>query len=274
MYIFLSETASTVDSMKRKEFASRMRGEMNSVDPESFKGLVPRTARFVIDTIPEIPNVGERDSLRRTVAYVRVTTTVGTEDWYLFCAGDSLWRLEALRRFPSASSRAQIRATLSSLDTSISGYGLIKGDLERLLMTDDTLCTLLRRNMKDVQKILEPLRKGTQWRAFVMREVDFARMEEYRELDDDIGDGERIFYSMDRQALERLKRSIGLQRIDRDVRFPKAIFFVAGLIGPGSYGYVYAADPGDLPPVTRHEFITLKPAAAGWWLYRRVRSGD
>lgn len=274
VYVFLSETASTVDSIRRKEFAPRMRGEMASVDPESFKGLLPSSTRFVIDTIPEIPNVGESDSLRRTVAYVRVMTKVGMEDWYLFCAGDSLWRLEALKRFPTASNAAQIRSTLKNLDTSIAGYGLIKGDLERLLMSDDSLCILFRRNMKDVQRILDPLRKGSLWRSFVMREVDFASLEEYRELDDDISEGERVFYSMDRQAMERLKRSIGLQRVDRDDRYPKAIFFVAGTIGPGSYGYIFAADPADLPPVTRREFIALKPAAAGWWLYRRIGVGD
>lgn len=271
VYVFLSETASAIDSIRRKEFSDRMRGEMESIDPEAFKGLLPFASRFVIDTIPEVPNVDEGDSLRRVVAYVRVITGIGTEDWSLFCAGDSLWRLEALKRFPSASNAAQIRTKLMTLDTAIPGYGLVKGDLERLLMSDDSLCALLRRNMNDMQKILDPLRKGNLWKSFVLREVDFAHLEEYRELDDDIGEGEKVFYSMERLAIERLKRSIGLQRVDRDDRYPKAIFFVAGMIDPGSYGYVYASDPADLPPVTRREFVTLKPVAPGWWLYRRVK---
>ncbi len=270
VFAFLSETASSSDSIKRAMFRERLTGEMASVDPESFAGLLPNGVRFVIDSIPDIQNIDDDDSLRRAVAYVHVTTETGVEDWSLFCAGDSIWRLEAFKRFPTASQASQIRSSLRTIDTTIAGYGLVRGDLERLLMGDDSLCVLLRRHQKDIRKILEPLRKGSLWKAFSLRDVDFARMEEYRELDDDIDEADKVFFSMDRLAMERLKRSISLQRVERDGRYPDAIFFVAGTIGPGSYGYVHASDPSHLPPVTRREFISLKPAALGWWLYRRI----
>jgi len=273
VFAFLNETASSIDSIDRKTFGERLTGDLAATDPESFRGLLPRGATFSIDSIPDVSNTDDNDSLRRTVAYVRVGTGAGVEDWYFFCAGDSIWRLESIKRFPTALQAAQIRSSLKTLDTTVAGYGLMRADLERMLLSDDSLCLILRRNQNDVQKILDPLKRGTLWTSFSMRDVDFARLEEYRELDDDIGDGKRIFYSMDRQVIERLKRSIGLQRVERDERYPGTVFLIAGTIGPDRYGYVYSSESSLLPPVSRHEFVALKPAAPGWWLFKRVSRG-
>jgi hypothetical protein len=118
---------------------------------------------------------------------------------------------------------------------------------------------------------MAPLRKGKQWQAFSLREVDFHKLEEYRELDDDIEPENLIFYTVDRGAIERLKSGIGLRRIERDPRYPGLLFYVTGMIDKSSYGYIHALEADDIPLLSSDEFIALKPIGNGWWLYKRLK---
>ena len=204
-------------------------------------------------------------------AFVTVEQEGEKENWYFYCAGDSIWRLESLCRFPSASQRVQIRESIGDIDTTIPHYRLLRADLLRMLLPDDTLRLIFGRHRADAEKLMEPLRKAKMWRGFSLRDVDFTKLEEYRELDDDIEPGNLIFYTVDRAAIERLKSGIGLRRIERDSRYPSLLFFVAGTIDRSSYGYLHAPSPADIPPLSSNEFIALKPIGNGWWLYKRLK---
>lgn len=268
VFTFLTETASGIDSIDRGAFRERLVGEFTRSDPRSFRGLLPAGSRIRIDTLPDLPNA---DDMRRVVAYVTVETGTERENWYLFCVGDSVWRIEALRRFPSAAQRTQIRESLAEIDTTTPTYRLLRSDLQRLLLPDDGLRDLFRANRDDADKLIPFLHKGKLWTTFALRDVDFFRLDEYRELDDDIAEGHRLFYTLDRGAMERLKDAIGLRSIERDPLYPGLVFFVGGGIDKSSYGYLHTADPAELPDVSSNNFITLKPIGDGWWFYKRVR---
>lgn len=268
VFAFLTETASSSDTIDRAAFSERLTGEFARSEPGSFRGLLPAGSRFRIDTIP---NLTSDDDLRRAAAYVTVELSGERENWYFFCVRDSIWRLEALRRLPTASQRTQMRESLKEIDTTTPTYKVLRSDLQRLLLSDESLRELFSASKADAEKIVTPLDRGKLWNQFAMREVDFSRLEEYRELDDDIDYHDRIFYTLDRGAMERLKHSLGLRRIERDPRHPGLIFFVAGDIDKSSVGFVHAAAPDLLPGLSRDGFIMLRPAGEGWWLYKRVR---
>jgi hypothetical protein len=268
IFAFLTETASSVDSINRNAFRSRLVGEFLHADPRSFKGLLPAGSRLRIDSIPDLATTA--DGQHHVAAYVTVETGGTKENWYFFCTGDSIWRIEALKRFPTPAQRAQIKESLAEIDTTNATYRMLRSDLQRIVLPDDSLRSLFRKNRVDAEKLVAPLRRGKLWSTFPIREVDFMHLEEYRELDDDIAPDQLIFYTVDRLALERLKRAIGLRRIERDDNYPELIFFVAGVIEKGTYGYLYAPDELDLPPLSHNGFIALKPVGDGWWLYKRV----
>ncbi|MEO5929229.1 MAG: hypothetical protein ABIR47_04800 [Candidatus Kapaibacterium sp.] len=269
VYSFLTETASADDSVNRGAFHDRLMGEFAQSDPRTFKGMFPRNAHLHIDSIPLLG--GAEGDYSRAVAYVTVESGGQKENWYLYCAGDTIWRIEALRRFPSPLQRSQIRQSLQEIDTSTAAYRILHTDLQRMLLPDDSLRAILRLNRADAEKIAAPLARGRRWNDFALRDVDFGKLEEYRELDDDIDGSDLIFYTLDRPALERLKRKVGIKRIERDPRYPDLILFVAGTLEKGSYGYINAPDSRSLPPVSRTEFITLKPVADNWWFYKKIK---
>lgn len=271
IFAFLTETASAIDSINRTAFRARLVGDLLQADPRGFKGLLPAGSRLRIDSIPDLP-LGD-DGLHRVAAYVTVETGGEKENWYFFCSGDSIWRIESLRRFPTPSQRAQIRESLADIDTTNATYRMLRGDLQRLLLPDDSLRTIFKKNRTDADRLVEPLGKGRLWSRFAIRELDFQKLEEYRELDDDIAEDELIFYTIDRSALERLKRTIGLKQIERDPLYPELVFFVAGTLEKGSYGYLHSPDPKLLPPLTRNDFVMIKPIGDGWWMYKRLRGG-
>lgn len=266
VFAFLNETASDRDSINRKKFTERFTGEMGRVDPESFRGLVGSEWKFRIDSIPNLVNVNEEDSLLRTVAYVTLTGRNGKENWYIFCAGDSIWRIESLVRFPLQ--RPLILASISKADSS-PAYLARRAELMRVLLPDDSLCNLLCSNIKELEKLVAPLSKGERWKSFTVSDIDFNSLEEYRELDDDIVENDLIFYSMNRGAIEGLKKHLGLNRVERDRRYADAIFFVIGDFDNESVGYVFTPEGGTLPTVSRKEFFVMKLASKGWWMYKR-----
>jgi hypothetical protein len=267
VYAFLSRTASAVDSVERSLFRSRLTGELAGVDPERFRSLVPAGARIRIDTIPDIRNAP--DGRRRAVAYVTIESGKEKQDLYIFCAGDSIWRLEAIQRLPTPGQRAQITSSLKDIDTSVATYRVLHGDLKRLLLSDDSLKAIFRQNLRPLTTLVTRLAGGERWERFVIRDVNFGELDEYRELDDDIPERDLIFYTLDRGALERVKRELGIRRIERDKRHPGILLLVAGEIESSSYGYIYAASADLLPPISPDGYLALKPAAKGWWLYKR-----
>lgn len=267
VHAFLSRTASADDSVDRSLFRSRFSGELSGVDPERFRALVPAGARFRIDTIPDIRNAP--DGRRRAVAYVTIESAREKQDLYIFCIGDSLWRLEAIHRFPTPSQRAQITSSLRDIDTAVASYRTLHADLKRLLLPDDSLKAIFRQNLRPITALVTRLAGGERWERFVIRDVNFAELDEYRELDDDIPERDLIFYTLDRGALERVKRELGIRRIERDKRHPGILLLVAGEIESSSYGYIYAPSADLLPPISPDGYLALKPTAKGWWLYKR-----
>lgn len=268
VFTFLTETASSIDTIDRAAFGERLAGEFMRSDPGSFRNMLPAGSRFRIDSIPNLATAGE---LRRVAAWVTVEAGGERENWYFFCVRDSIWRLAALRRFPTASQRAQIRESLSEIDTTTAAFQMLRSDLQRMLLPDEALRDLFLANRADAGKLVEPLRRSRLWTRFALREVDFLKLEEYRELDDDIDAGDRIFYTLDRNAIERLKRTIGLRQIIREDIYPGLIFFVVGSIDRSTIGFLHADDPGALPALSENGFITLRPLGGGWWLYRRMK---
>ena len=176
-----------------------------------------------------------------------------------------------MRQFPTARQRSQIVRSLAEIDTQTITGRYLHSDLQRLLLSDDTLAGLMIPSIPDARILLDLLLRGRQWREFALRDVDFSHVDEYRELDDDIDRNEFIFYRLDRQALERLKQEAGIRKIQRDSRYPGAIFFVGASVQGDTYGYIYCPMPEWLPPVSSTEFIMLKPVAESWWLYKRMK---
>ncbi|MCE7935774.1 MAG: hypothetical protein DYG96_14445 [Chlorobi bacterium CHB2] len=119
----------------------------------------------------------------------------------------------------------------------------------------------------------ERLAKSQQWDSFALRDFDFSAIDEYRELDDDITPQELMMYRLNRAAVQELREQGGIQKIERDSAYPEVLFFVGGMVGESSYGYLHAATPHALPNVWNHNVVMLKPVAPQWWLYKRVEDG-
>jgi hypothetical protein len=269
IFTFLNETATPVDSIDRLAFAERLKGEFARTDPRSFRGMLPAGARISIDSIPDLAR--DRDGEPRVVAFATVTDVAEKSNLYIFASRDSIWRIEAMRQFPTARQRSQIAHSLGEIDTQTVTGRYLHSDLQRLLLSDDNLATLLLPSIPDARLLLDMLLRGKQWREFALRDVDFSHVDEYRELDDDIDRNEFIFYRLDRSALERLKQQAGVRKIQRDSRYPGAIFFVCATVQGDSYGYIYCPLPEWLPQVSSSEFIMVKPIAESWWLYKKVK---
>jgi hypothetical protein len=263
---FLTETCSTDTSIDRERFRERFTGELGSVDPLRYRATVPNGARVRIDSIPDVPG-GE---VRRAVAFVTVTARDESENSYLFLRRDSIWRIEAIRRLVPLAQRATLRSAIAALDTSVPSFRLRRADIEHLLMSDDSLVAQLRRSLPAADKVAEKLAGAARWSRFALQDVDLAKVDEYRELDDDVPVGQIVFYQIDRGALERLKGSLGIRRIDFDRRFPRLIFLEAAALERSHYGYLHSPEAAALPPLSPSEFVLLRPAADGWWLYKRI----
>lgn len=264
---FMTETCSAAPEIDRGLFVERLAGELDGTDPARFRGTVPAGARVRIDSIPDIP---ADEGTRRAVAFVTVTGREESENSYLYLRRDSIWRIEAIRRLVPHTQRAQIRSAAGTLDTALPTFRLRRADLEHLLLPDDSLAALLRRHQAPADKVIGRLREVERWTRFALRDVDFAKVDEYRELDDDVPSGELIFYQIDRAALDRLKYGLGIRRIERDRRFPSLIFLQAAAIEKSHYGYVHSPSATALPPLSETEFVAVRPVARGWWLYKRI----
>jgi hypothetical protein len=208
---------------------------------------------------------------RRVAAYITVSAGAERENWYLFCVGDTIWRLESFWRFPSPGQRARIRASIATLDTSTAANRLARAGLEHSLLADDSLRRMFLPNRADAERLVGTLRRGSRWTGFTLSDVDFGHLEEYRELDDDVKAEDLIFYTSDRGAIERLKTNAGMRRVERDPRYPNAVFLLLDTIEGGALGYVNVPDVSGLPRLSDDGFIMLKPVAQGWWLFKRVR---
>lgn len=268
VYAFLSRTASEDDTLDRSSFAERLTGRLADVDPSRFNGLAPAGSRLRIDTIPDLGLTDE--GLREVVAFATIESSKGKQDLYIFCAGDSIWRIESIARFPTASQRAQIISSLNEIDSLAPTYRRLHADLRRLLLPDDSLRSLGRRNLSALEVLSGRLATTQSWQSFAIQDIDFSELDEYRELDDDIPAEELVFYTLDRRSLEHVKRELGIRRIERDRRYAGIQIMVAGEIESGSYGYISATSADQLPPLSPDGYLTLKPVAAGWWLFRRV----
>jgi|GEM_PF-2043573 len=268
---FLGETASEIDTINRRLFEPRLVGEMGDQDVRTWRGLLPSTTTFRVDSIPRLPDDGGGP---RTVAYVSVGTGRGRESWSVFCRGDSLWRLEAIRRYPSPEQQKGIAQAIVECDTTTVGGRLRCRELNRLSLNDDTLSAMLRTCRRDLEKVMAPLEQGRLWYNFALDTVDFTRLEEYRELDDDISDSTRIFYTLDGHALEHLKSHLGVIAVERRSAYPGVIALVLARYEGGSIGYLRAADPSLLPVPSPTHYIMLRPVAPGWWMYRSIASDE
>lgn len=267
IFAFLDETASSRDSVNRMKFRSRLTGELASISPISFKGMVREGTEIRIDSIFALPPSPD-DRASRVAAYVTLHGSDQADQLSIFCRGDSIWRIEALREFPTASQRKIVARTLEDLDTTSPEQRLRRRDLERLLLPNDSLIALFSTGVAAADKIIHPLEAAKQWRGFALREVDFSALEEYRELDDDVTDAKRIFYTIDRPALEQLKRKVGILRVEREPLNPEIILLVAGSLRSDSFGYLYAPSSA-LPPLSPEGYFLLRPAAEHWWLYKK-----
>lgn len=264
---FMTETSSATADVDRSLFRERFTGELSGADPALYSGTVANGARVRIDSIPDLATA---DGVRRAVAFVTVTGRDDAENCYLFMRRDSIWRIEAIRRLVPQAQRAQIRAAARTLDTSVASFKLRRADLEHLLMPDDSLGALLRRFATHAAKVVATLSGVTRWTRFALRDVDLDTVDEYRELDNDVPPGEVIFYQVDRRSLDRLKRGLGVRRIQRDQRFPGLIFFEGAIIDRSHYGYIYNHGGAPLPSLSSEDFIVVRPVSRDWWLYKRV----
>jgi len=265
--VFIAQTASPLESVDRLAFGPRLAGALAGTSPVRFKGTIPEEAKAEIDTLVEL---GEEGRIVRTAAYVTVRAVGECENLYFFLERDSIWRIDGLYRFPTPTQRKQLVESLAEVDTT-SQYGRsLYGDIRRLLLPDDSLVARLADDLGYAAKIVRPLMKGKLWRRFFLREVHLSGIDEYRELDDDIPPEQLLYYKLDRPAVERLKHHTGIVWIERDERYPNALFMVGGSIGENSYGYIYADSPESIPAVSVDEFVMVRPVAEHWWLYKRV----
>lgn len=265
--VFVDQTASPRESVDRLSFGSRLTGTLTGTSPVRFKGTLPEKAEADIDTLVEL---GEQGAIVRTAAYVTVHAAGECENLYFFLECDSIWRIEGLYRFPTPAQRKQLTESLGEIDTT-SAYGRsLYGDIERLLLPDDSLIARLAGDLEYATKIARPLIRGKLWRRFFLREIHLSGIDEYRELDDDIPAEQLLFYKLNRPAVERLKHHTGIVWVERDERFPNALFLVGGSIGENSYGYIYADSSRAIPSVSADEFVMVRPVAENWWMYKRI----
>jgi hypothetical protein len=268
LFAFLTETASGAEAVDRMAFSERLSGELLKTDPRSLKSFLPADAIARIDSIPNLSRAPGGNP--RVVGYVTVHAGKETTNLYIFCSRDSIWRLDAIRSFPTFRQRTQIAKSLRELDTTTRPNRLLHADLQRVLLSDDSLSRILLLDLPTVSNIVQTVSKGRLWKDFAIRDVDFLNLDEYRELDDDVSQRQMVFYSADREALEEIKAKVGIRRLVRDDRYPGTIFLVGANVQGNTYGYIYAPGVAPVPEVSGKEFIMVKPITPGWWIYKRV----
>jgi hypothetical protein len=268
IFAFLTQTASDGEGVDRMAFSERLSGELLKTDPRSLKSFLPDDAVSRIDSIPNLSKAPGGNP--RVVGYVTVRAGNETTNLYIFCSRDSIWRMDAIRSFPTFRQRTQIAKSLRDLDTTTRPNRLLHADLQRVLLSDDSLSRILLLNLPAISNVVQTVSKGRLWKDFAIRDVDFLNLDEYRELDDDVPQRQMVFYSADRTALEEVKANVGIRRLVRDDRYPGAIFLVGANVQGNTYGYIYAPGVTPIPEVSGKEFIMVKPITPGWWIYKRV----
>lgn len=268
--VFITQTASPSDSINRSAFRPRLAGALARTSPARFKGTGFYDARMTLDSLIHLPS---GNGVIRVAAWVTVESWEGAENIYFTCVCDSLWKIERIARFPTLSQRRQIEESIRKFDVRSDYDRVLRDDLLRLLLPDHILAELLRDHLAAATTVAERLAKSQQWDSFALRDFDFSAIDEYRELDDDITPQELMMYRLNRAAVQELREQGGIQKIERDSAYPEVLFFVGGMVGESSYGYLHAATPHALPNVWNHNVVMLKPVAPQWWLYKRVEDG-
>ena len=271
VWAFLTRTSSPADSVDRSAFSPRLSGELARRTAASFEGMIPAGTRVTIDSIPDLADGpgGEH----RVVALVTLEQSEISRQLSIFCVGDSIWRLEAIREFPTTLERALLKQTLAATDTTTSTERLLRNDLRHLLLPDDSLRALFRHYAEAVSLTVPTIAAHGEWHRFSLRQEDLYASDEYHVLDDDVAPEERVFYVANRAALDSLAHGLGVHRFERLTNRPEAILLVAGAIGDGSYGYLHVPRPAVLPPLSENGFIEIRPIRDQWYLYRSVAGG-
>lgn len=263
--VFITQTASPIDSINRSAFRPRLAGTLARTSPVRFKGAVYHDARMTIDSLIHLPS---ENGVIRVAAWVTVESWEGAENIYFTCICDSIWKIEGMARFPTLAQRRQIEESIRKFDVRSDYDRILRDDLLRLLLPDRVLAELLHDNLPAAATVAERLAGSQQWGSFTLRDFDFSKIDEYRELDDDITPQELTMYRLSRTAVQQLREQAGIQRIERDSTYPGVLFFVGGNVGESSYGYLHTATPLALPKISSQNYVMLKPVAPQWWLYK------
>lgn len=263
--VFITQTASPIDSINRSAFRSRLAGTLARTSPVRFKGAVYHDARMMIDSLIHLPS---ENGVIRVAAWITLESWEGAENIYFTCVCDSIWKIEGMARFPTLAQRRQIEESIRKFDVRSDYDRILRDDLLRLLLPDRVLAELLQDHLAAAITVAERLVASQQWGSFTLRDFDFSKIDEYRELDDDITPQELTMYRLSRTAVQQLREQAGIQKIERDSTYPGVLFFVGGNVGESSYGYLHTATPMALPKISNQNYVMLKPVAPQWWLYK------
>ncbi|MBL7988149.1 MAG: hypothetical protein JNJ94_08805 [Chlorobi bacterium] len=263
--VFITQTASPLDSINRSAFRPRLAGTLARTSPVRFKGAVYHDARMTIDSLLHLPS---ENGIIRVAAWVTVESWEGAENIYFTCICDSIWKIEGMARFPTLAQRRQIEESIRTFDAHSDYDRILRDDLLRLLLPDHILAELLRDHLAAASTVAGRLAKSGQWSSFILRDFDFSKIDEYRELDDDITPQELTMYRLSRPAVQELREKVGIQKIERDSTHPGVLLFVGGSLGKSSYGYLHATTPLALPNISGQNYVMLQPVAPQWWLYK------
>ncbi len=269
VHTFITVTGSPLADVNRDTFRVRLTGELEHFNPELFRDAWPLNTKVIFDSIFTQP--AGQDNFQRTVLYVTTYSNGQHENLYLYCRKDSIWKLEAFRRFPTFFQRKQIRESLREIDsTSFSGSVLLRS-LRRILMTDRQLAELLPSTITDAEEIARGLSRSSGWSRLYLKDFDFTDTGEYRVLDDDIPAEELSLYTMKRSTLMKLQQ-FGILRFEEMLEHPGVVLLILGMAEQNKLGFLYCENPENLPLPSHNNFIMIKPVTKNWWIFKKLAS--
>ncbi len=277
--VFIQQTGSPSEKVDRGAFASRLSGEMATLDIEreiagrwqayvdvKIDTLIPLSPRIRTTPAVEPGSRPQRDTLERLAIFATTYIDGNYDNSYFYLEHDSLWRITHLRQFPTLPERIAITDRARAIDTSNPDFMLAVKNEFVLLESDATRRLRFESEMRsDANGVVAQLSRAPSWQEIILGPIATAEIDPFYPLDDTVSAQHAFLHRLNLDALDRLYRN-GITRIYRS---SSGILFEIGGLGARSMGYIYRDSAATAPELHPDNMFMESPIDRAWSLYKQ-----